>query len=67
MSSVVLSGLIQHLELVAYLSVEASIHRYSPPYWAAIHRWYPTHLTMFMIGFSLCLSGTHIAVLGYVT
>ena len=31
MSSVVLSGLIQHLELVACLSAEASIHRYSPP------------------------------------
>ena len=54
MSSVVLSGLIQHLELVACLSAEASINRYSPPYWAAIHRWYPTHLTMLMIG-SLCV------------
>ena len=35
MSSVILSRLIQHWELVACLSAKPSIYWYSPPFWAA--------------------------------
>ena len=40
-----------HSEHVACVFAETSIYRYSPPFWAAWHRWYPTHKCDFMIDF----------------
>ena len=44
------SGLSHHLELVACLSVDTSIFRYSPPFWAAWQKWYPTFEWNIVIG-----------------